>query len=217
MWQAAIEIVQRVGGDPGMSGLSGPSAPPAAVQPAQPIVMESEGHAMLNDACAFEAILRQLRDAGVEILRRGDHPLVEAFEESAADAKAITNQICAFENLSAMRRLLEQYRLRLLQRKTVRQHMDARRTTLARWMLENLQSVSVWPGPGGRPFSPASIARRTRALALASAMGRDAAWAYSGAAPSRSGSLAAEPRICARTLSATRTAFPARSAARISR
>ena len=30
MWQVAIEIAQRAGGDPGRPGLFGPAAPPAA-------------------------------------------------------------------------------------------------------------------------------------------------------------------------------------------
>lgn len=150
MWQVATEIVVRVGGDPGMPGLFGPATLPAAIRPMRLIAMEAEGYAMLDDGslAAFEGILRQLQDAGVEILRRGDHPLIEAFERSIAEAKAMTNEICAFENLSAMRSLLEQfpdgvsermkrrhavgegmsleqYRGRLLQREMARHHMAA--------------------------------------------------------------------------------------------
>jgi Asp-tRNA(Asn)/Glu-tRNA(Gln) amidotransferase A subunit family amidase len=181
MWQVAIEIARRVGGDPGAPGLFGPAAPPAAERPARLIVMEAEGWDMLDAAAreAFEAILAQLRHAGVDILRRGDHPWIEAFEHSIADAKALTNEICAFENLSAMRSLLSQspdgvsermkrrhaageamnldgYRRRLLQREEARRHMAA----LAPLAYALIAPASPGPAPAwagdvpGQPLNP---------------------------------------------------------------
>src|SRR5690606_3685728 len=86
MWQVAIEIVKRAGGDRGTPGLFGPDHPPAAAKPERLIVMETEGWAALDPASksAFETLLERLRGAGVTLLRRADHPLVEAFEQSIA-------------------------------------------------------------------------------------------------------------------------------------
>lgn len=181
MWQVAIEIVRRVGGDPGMPGLFGPAIPPAAARPARLIVLEGEGSAMLDDAArgVFEGILGQLRGAGVEILRRGDHPWIEAFERSIADAKTLTNEICAFENLSTIRSLLaqspdgvserlkrrhaigegmdlERYRLRLLQREEARRHMAAL-APLADALIAPASPgpAPVWSGDvPGQPLNP---------------------------------------------------------------
>ena len=50
MWQVAIEIARRAGGDPGRPGLFGPDAPPAARKPWRLIVMETEGWPALDDA-----------------------------------------------------------------------------------------------------------------------------------------------------------------------
>ena len=50
MWQVAIEIARRAGGDRGYPGLFGPLAPPEAVKPERLIVLETEGWVMLDDA-----------------------------------------------------------------------------------------------------------------------------------------------------------------------
>ncbi|WP_106409210.1 amidase [Teichococcus deserti] len=181
MWQVAIEIARRVGGDPGMPGLFGPATPPAPSRPARLIVMQAEGWAMLDEASrdAFAAILAQLRAAGVEVLERGDHPWIEAFEQSIAGAKAMTNEVCAFENLSSIRSLLaqspdgvserlrrrhavgeamdlERYRLGLLQRETARRHLAA----LAPLADALIAPASPGPAPAwggdvpGQPLNP---------------------------------------------------------------
>src|SRR5919204_149004 len=49
MWQVAIEIARRAGGDRGCAGLFGPPIPPAAVQPTRLIVLETEGWTVLDD------------------------------------------------------------------------------------------------------------------------------------------------------------------------
>jgi Asp-tRNA(Asn)/Glu-tRNA(Gln) amidotransferase A subunit family amidase len=100
MWQVAIEIARRAGGDPGRPGLFGPATPPAAVKPQRLIVIESEGWAGLDAASrgAFEALLDQLRGAGITLLRRRDHAWIEALENSIGDANDTSNTITAWEN-----------------------------------------------------------------------------------------------------------------------
>src|SRR5262245_27648075 len=82
MWQVAIEIVARAGGARGGPGLLGPATPPAPVRAARLIVLETQGWADLDAGtrAAFEALLAELREAGITLLRRGDHPLVEGLE-----------------------------------------------------------------------------------------------------------------------------------------
>jgi hypothetical protein len=59
------------------------------------IVMETAGWAGLDPKTreGFERILAASRDVGVEVLRRTDDPLMEAFERGIAEAKAITGDI----------------------------------------------------------------------------------------------------------------------------
>ena len=110
MWQVAIEIARRAGGDPGRLGLFGPATPPSARRPATLAVLEAEGWAMLDDAsrAAFETLLDRLRAEGITVLRRGDHPLLEAFERSLQGVQALTNGITAWENHWALRNLIAQ-------------------------------------------------------------------------------------------------------------
>ncbi len=104
MWQVAIEIASRAGGDPGALGLMGPMALPEAVRPQRLAVMETEGWALLDAAArgVFEAQVEALRARGVEVLRRADHPWLEAFERAIAGAKAVTNVIVGFESRPAL-------------------------------------------------------------------------------------------------------------------
>ncbi|TCH98235.1 amidase [Roseococcus sp. SYP-B2431] len=100
MWQVAIEIATRAGGDPGRLGLFGPSTTPEARKPMTLAVMEAEGWALLDDASksAFETLIERLRATGVTVLRRGDNPMIEAFEESLQGIQVLTNTITAWEN-----------------------------------------------------------------------------------------------------------------------
>ena len=110
MWQVAIEIAARCGGDRGLPGLAGPMTPPAARRPERLIVMETEGWAALDQPSrmAFEALLERLRSAGVTLLRRADHPLIEAFEQGIAEGRAICGAITGWENRWGQRNLLDQ-------------------------------------------------------------------------------------------------------------
>jgi Asp-tRNA(Asn)/Glu-tRNA(Gln) amidotransferase A subunit family amidase len=100
MWQVAIEIAMRAGGDPGRLGLFGPSTVPEARKPMTLAVMEAEGWTLLDDASksAFETLIERIRAQGVTVLRRGDHPMVDAFEESMQGVQVLTNSITGWEN-----------------------------------------------------------------------------------------------------------------------
>jgi Asp-tRNA(Asn)/Glu-tRNA(Gln) amidotransferase A subunit family amidase len=111
MWQVAIEIARRAGGDRGGPGLSGPLATPAARKPERLIVLETEGWAALDEASrsAFEALLAGLAGAGVTLLRRRDDGLVEALERAVADARALCGAITGWENRWSQRGLVDNH------------------------------------------------------------------------------------------------------------
>jgi Asp-tRNA(Asn)/Glu-tRNA(Gln) amidotransferase A subunit family amidase len=111
MWQVAIEIARRAGGDRGCLGLFGPPAPPAAAKPERLIVLETEGWAALDAASreAFGALLEGLRHAGVTVLGRRDHRWIEALEQAVADGRAVCNAITSWENRWAIRNLVDQH------------------------------------------------------------------------------------------------------------
>jgi Asp-tRNA(Asn)/Glu-tRNA(Gln) amidotransferase A subunit family amidase len=110
MWLVAIEIARRAGGDPERLALIGPDAPPRPRWPERLIVMETEAWPRLDDASrgAFEAVVERLRAAGVEVLRRGDHPWIEAFERAIGDMSAMTTAITNWENHWLLRNLMAQ-------------------------------------------------------------------------------------------------------------
>jgi Asp-tRNA(Asn)/Glu-tRNA(Gln) amidotransferase A subunit family amidase len=145
MWQVAIEIAKRAGGDPGRPGLVGPATPPEARRPMVLGVMETEGWAALDDAskAAFGQVVDRLRAAGVTVLRRDDHPMLEAFERALVGTQAMTSAITGWENHWLFRNLVaqdpdgisarskavlamaekmtpEDYRLRLVEREALR-------------------------------------------------------------------------------------------------
>jgi Asp-tRNA(Asn)/Glu-tRNA(Gln) amidotransferase A subunit family amidase len=111
MWQVAIEIVSRCGGDRGCPGLIGPSTPPPAVKPARLIVLETEGWAELDGASrsGFEAVLESLRRAGVTLLRRREHPWIEALEQAIASGRALCGTITSWENRWYQRNLIDEH------------------------------------------------------------------------------------------------------------
>jgi Asp-tRNA(Asn)/Glu-tRNA(Gln) amidotransferase A subunit family amidase len=81
------------------------------MRPSRLIVMETAGWAGLDPKTqeGFARILAALRDAGVEVLRRNDDPLIDAFERGIAEAKAMTTDICDWENRWSFENLVEQY------------------------------------------------------------------------------------------------------------
>jgi Asp-tRNA(Asn)/Glu-tRNA(Gln) amidotransferase A subunit family amidase len=109
-WQVAIEIARRAGGDRGSVALMGPATAPLPLRPERLIVMETAGwRSALDDSsrAAFETVVEALRTAGVVVVRRHDHPLVEAFEAAIADASAIGSAITSWENRWGQRALVD--------------------------------------------------------------------------------------------------------------
>jgi Asp-tRNA(Asn)/Glu-tRNA(Gln) amidotransferase A subunit family amidase len=181
MWQVAIEIARRAGGDPGRPGLFGPSTPPAAVRPERLIVLETEGWAALDATtrAAFETLLEDLRRAGVTVLRRSDHPWIEALEQSVANGRAVCNAITNWENRWYQRNLVDQhpdgvsarlkatlaraeamgiddYRAALLKRATAQQcHVAIGHLADAVIGLSCPGPAPLWPGDApGQPLAP---------------------------------------------------------------
>jgi Asp-tRNA(Asn)/Glu-tRNA(Gln) amidotransferase A subunit family amidase len=105
MWQVAIEIATRAGGDPGRPALAGPATPPRPVQPLVLGVMETEGWARLDDSSrqAFEQLLEQVEAAGVRILRSHDDWALARFERAIDGATAFTNAMTAWEHAWVLR------------------------------------------------------------------------------------------------------------------
>lgn len=181
MWQAAIEIARRAGGDRGYPGLFGPATPPAAVKPTRLIVLETEGWAKVDDASktGLEILLESLQAAGVTLLRRRDNASVEALEQAIGNAGAVCNAITGWENRWAQRNLVdehpegvsararatlekaeamspEDYRLNLLEREAA-QLRHARLAPLAdaAITLACPGPAPLWPGDvEGQPLAP---------------------------------------------------------------
>jgi Asp-tRNA(Asn)/Glu-tRNA(Gln) amidotransferase A subunit family amidase len=99
LWNTTYEVAARAGGDPGYPGLYGAAEVPPARKPRRLIVMETEAWHQVEPPTmeAFEKILHSLRQQGVEVLRRGDHELVEMFEQSIADNMAMCRDVIGFE------------------------------------------------------------------------------------------------------------------------
>ena len=181
LWQVAIEIARRAGGDPGRPGLFGPSTPPAAAKPERLIVLESAGWAALDAAsrAAFEALLQNLRQAGVTLLRRNDHAWIESLEQAINNAADISNGITAWEIRWYQSNLIEQnpqgvsarlkttvkkaesmspddYRALLLDRAVAQQcHATLAPLADAIIMLSCPGPAPLWPGDlAGQPLAP---------------------------------------------------------------
>ena len=109
MWLVAIEIAKRTGGDPGQRGLMGPDNPPLPLKPERLIVLETEGWKIVDEASlkALEGLLKSAEAAGITLIRRADHPAVEALEVSIADAANVCGTITAWENRWALRNLID--------------------------------------------------------------------------------------------------------------
>jgi len=110
MWQVAIEIASRAGGDRGAPGLFGPRTSPAPAKPERLIVLETQGWAELDapSLAAFESLLKNIERAGITLLRRKNHPWIEALETSLTNAGRIGNTITAWENRWFIRNLVNQ-------------------------------------------------------------------------------------------------------------
>jgi Asp-tRNA(Asn)/Glu-tRNA(Gln) amidotransferase A subunit family amidase len=110
MWQVAVAIAERAGGDRGCCGLFGPRHAPPAVKPGRLIVLETAGWENLDAASksAFEALLAELERAGIQLLRRSADLLVDKLERAIASAGPVCNAITAWENRWSQRSLVDQ-------------------------------------------------------------------------------------------------------------
>lgn len=111
MWQVAIEIAQRAGGDRGYPGLFGPLTTPAAVKPERLIVLQTDGWEILDSASksGFQTLIDQLQQSGVTLMQRSEHPLIEALEQSVRNAGSICGAITGWENRWAQRNLVDEH------------------------------------------------------------------------------------------------------------
>lgn len=111
MWQVAIAVAARAGGDPGCIPLTGPADPPPAHQPSAVGVLQTEGWDDLDTASrgAFEALVDQVAATGVPVLRRADDGTIERFEQAMVGVRDLTMTITAWENHWAIRSLVEQH------------------------------------------------------------------------------------------------------------
>ncbi|MEZ5907890.1 MAG: amidase [Hyphomicrobiaceae bacterium] len=109
MWQVAIEIAARAGGDRGAIGLTGPRTPPAAQKPDRLVVLETDGWAQTDAAtrAAFENLLESIAAKGVTLLRRKQHPLIERLEQAIHEAGRICWAITGWENRWNQRNLVD--------------------------------------------------------------------------------------------------------------
>lgn len=111
VWQVAIEIAQRAGGDRGYPGLFGPPTPPPARKPERLIVLETAGWTILDESskAAFTQLLESLQRQGVTLLRRTTHPWIEALEQAIDHAGTVCNAITSWENRWAQRNLVDEH------------------------------------------------------------------------------------------------------------
>jgi Asp-tRNA(Asn)/Glu-tRNA(Gln) amidotransferase A subunit family amidase len=111
MWQVAIEIASRAGGDRGCPGLTGAMTPPAAQKPQRLMVLETEGFARLDEPSrqAFAQLLEQLKRAGVTLVTRRDSAAVETLERAIGNATAVASGITGWENRWSTRNLVDQF------------------------------------------------------------------------------------------------------------
>src|ERR1700730_813419 len=98
-WQVAYEIVLRAGGDPGWPGLAGPDRAPSSKKPRRLAFVETAGWAVAGEAasqCMNQALAR-ISAAGVEVLPRKTHAMVDAIEPDLAAALDLSMRINDFE------------------------------------------------------------------------------------------------------------------------
>lgn len=110
MWQIAIEIARRAGGDRGSRALNGPAVAPSPAKPVRLMVLETAGMAVTDDATrsAFDTFLADLAGKGVELLTRSTSPEVEALEQTIVPAGQICIDITGWENRWYQRNMLNE-------------------------------------------------------------------------------------------------------------
>ena len=91
-WQVAHEIVVRAGGDPGFPGIVGPDQLPTAKRPKRLALLETAGWAGASEEAKseFAKAVARIKAAGVEIIDRKSHAIVDAVEIDLADAQNLS-------------------------------------------------------------------------------------------------------------------------------
>jgi Asp-tRNA(Asn)/Glu-tRNA(Gln) amidotransferase A subunit family amidase len=115
MWTTARYMASEAGGDPSHPGLYGALEPPAPRKPARLIRLDTAGwpNAELQAMQAFEQCLARLADAGVDIIGRGDHPSIEAYEIAHARTPQLWSALYRYEMHWPMLQYRERYRDKL--------------------------------------------------------------------------------------------------------
>jgi Asp-tRNA(Asn)/Glu-tRNA(Gln) amidotransferase A subunit family amidase len=98
-WAVIYAIHRGVGGDPGQPGLFGDEALAPSSQPKKLARLATDGWARIDAAtrAAFEGAIAWLASQGVSVLGADDHPAIAAFESAIADAKQLSQDLCAYE------------------------------------------------------------------------------------------------------------------------
>ena len=101
VWQTAIEIVNRTGGDPGYPGIVGPATLPEAKAPRRLVFLETPGWGAVSAPlkAAFEGTLARLRAAGIEIVGRANAAEVAEVEAAICEALPVTRDINGWESI----------------------------------------------------------------------------------------------------------------------
>lgn len=127
MWQVAIEIARRAGGDRGCLGLFGPDTTPVAIKPQRLIVLETQGWDRIEASTktVFDELVGRIENSGVEILCRSSDRLVEALEIAIENAQEIASHITGWENRWNTRNLVNQCPSGVSQRaKSILEHAE---------------------------------------------------------------------------------------------
>ncbi len=98
-WQAAYEIVARVGGDAGTPGLTGPASAPLPKKPQTLAVLETAGW---NDASAaarqcLADTIAKLKSTGIDIRTRHNDTAVAELEKDIVNAAELSHRCNGFE------------------------------------------------------------------------------------------------------------------------
>jgi Asp-tRNA(Asn)/Glu-tRNA(Gln) amidotransferase A subunit family amidase len=99
-WQVLTEIASRAGGDPGYPGLVGPALLPSARKPRRLIFLETPGWGLVSKTLKGEVaqVIAKLKQAGIEVLSRGDNEDIEAAEKAITAALEVTRLLNAWES-----------------------------------------------------------------------------------------------------------------------
>jgi Asp-tRNA(Asn)/Glu-tRNA(Gln) amidotransferase A subunit family amidase len=99
LWETAHHIADTAGGDPGYPALSGPPTPPDACRPTRLARQYTAGWHRTDEASqqAFEALLRSLQEAGVEIVEPRSAQLLQQYEDATARTPEFFFDLMTFE------------------------------------------------------------------------------------------------------------------------